>query len=337
MTQRCLVTGGGGFVGSALCRRLLSDGHTVIALARGNYPELSREGVVFHQADLSVNSENWDSYFERVDTVFHTASKVSMWGRYDDFHRVNVEGTKNVIHACRKFGVKRLIYTSSPSVIADGTNACGVDESKPYPKKFLAPYPQTKALAELAVLSANSRELFTAALRPHLIWGPGDRHFLPRIIERARAGKLIRVGSGENRVDTSFIEDCVEAHICAMNALESNPDSRGQAYFISQGEPVSLWNWIDEVLVRNGLPKVTKMIPVNLAFALGYILERTSNFIPGNKEPLLTRFLVSQMSTEHFFSLEKARKLLGYVPKFSIAQALEVTFPIHEERRSVNL
>ncbi|MGI6523974.1 MAG: NAD-dependent epimerase/dehydratase family protein [Bdellovibrionota bacterium] len=323
--MKCIVFGGGGFLGKALCRSLVEAGYEVVSVSRGNYPELKDLGVQCVQRDIS-NPLNDCEAFSGAEVVFHTAAKVSMWGDYQDFFRVNVTGTLNIIEACRKFGIKRLVYTSSPSVIADETDLKGVDESYPYPAKHIAHYPATKMLAEKKVLEANGADLQTVVLRPHLIWGMGDTNLIPAVLEKARAGKLVCVGSGDNVVDLTFIKDCVTAHLCAAKALSTNPVCRGKAYFISQGDPVKLWDWIDEILVRNGLPKVSKSVPYRLAYYGAGVMELLAK-IGLLKEPLFTRFLISEMATDHYFNIEAAKRDLGYLPSCSMAEALDLTYP----------
>jgi nucleoside-diphosphate-sugar epimerase len=325
MADKFLVTGGGGFLGSAICAALKGAGHEVYAICRGSYPELESAGIKIIRHDLE-NEIPAQVGALGIAGVFHTASKVEMWGRYESFYRTNVIGTQNLIKFCKKYGINRLVYTSSPSVIADDSDASGIDESYPYPNNHLAHYPATKALAEKEVLSANSESLATIALRPHLIWGPGDRHLVPTILKRAKVGRLVRVGLGKNKVDTSFVEDCVAAHLCAMDALKNNSRCHGKAYFISQGEPVYLWEWIDKILVLNGLSKVSRSIPAGLAKSLGRICEVLVRCLPGKREPFLTRFLASQMSRDHYFNISAAARDLGYKPRYSIDQALTATF-----------
>ncbi len=334
----CLVTGGGGFLGKALCQALLQRGYQVRALARGYYPELEAQGVQFFRSDLADPNVEFSEIFAGVDAVFHVAAKVAMWGEYEDFYKVNVLGTRRILHACRQHSIRKLIYTSSPSVVANGHNLRGVDESQTYPQKYIANYPKTKAIAEKEVLAANSDNFFTCALRPHLIWGPGDTNLLPTILKRARQGRLLRVGNGLNRVDITYIDNCVAAHLCAFDALEHTPEARGKAYFISQGEPVELWSWIDQVLKLNGLPPVKRKVSASLAYAIALLCELFAGFLRLRKEPLLTRFLVEEMSTDHFFNINRARSLLGYNPEVSTAQGMEYTFgPRTEqaEQRSV--
>lgn len=325
MPQSFVVSGGGGFVGKALALRLRQDGHRVVTLARSDYPELRSAGVEHHQVDLTAPPASWAKLCRGAAGFFHVAAKVDMWGRYEDFFRANVVGTRNVVEVCRLEGIKRLVYTSSPSVVADGTDLSGVDESYPYPQHHEAFYPATKALAEREVLALT--DVWAVALRPHLIWGPGDTNLLPTIIERARAGRLVQIGDGSNRVDITYIDDCVAAHLCAMAALESNPAARGRAFFISQGEPVQLWTWVNEVLRANGLPPITRRISRRFATFIATVAEAIARLDPRGREPLLSRFLVSEMATSHYFDLTAARTLLGYHPRFTVAQGMAATFP----------
>ena len=325
--KKYIVTGGGGFVGKALCLRLKGEGHEVIALGRREYPELEAAGVKTFQLDISSDRSLFAPIFHGADAVFHVAAKVDMWGRYEDFFRSNVLGARNIIACCKEQRVPKLIYTSSPSVIAGDSDLEGVNESYPYPRRHKAFYPMTKAMAEREVLAAcESRDFFSISLRPHLIFGPGDQHFVPTILERARSGRMLQVGSGRNLVDFTFIEDCIEAHLCALRALDSNPACRGRAYFISQGEPFPMYGWINKVLALNGLPPVQRKVPKMAAKLVAWCCETASSILPGHPEPLLTRFLVSEMTTHHYFDISRAREDLGYKPSCSIEQALERTF-----------
>ncbi|MCB0337516.1 MAG: NAD-dependent epimerase/dehydratase family protein [Bdellovibrionales bacterium] len=324
--QHYLVTGGGGFVGLAICKALRARGARVTSLSRGSYPTLERIGVRAVKADLSAPNHTFNEAFENVDGVFHVAAKVDMWGNYDDFYRSNFLGTQNVVNACIANRVPRLVFTSSPSVVAREYDLSGVDESLSYPQRYLADYPKTKALAEQFVLSVDQEVLSTVSLRPHLIWGPGDNNFVPTILAKARAGKLFGVGAGKNLVDFSYIDDCVAAHLLAMERLGDSPAVRGKAFFVSQDEPYPLWNWIDEVLVAHQLPKIARRIPYRIARTLGGVCEFFCRLYPGNCEPRVTRFLVDQMAHEHFFDISAAKSLLGYRPEFSMKDAFVATF-----------
>lgn len=337
MSKRYAITGGGGFVGQALGRALCAQGHHVLCLSRGAYPELRALGIETAQVDISAPAVQWQDLCRGYDGIFHTAAKVDMWGPREGFFRTNVLGTRNVIEVCRATGIENLVFTSSPSVIHDGNDLVGVDESYPYPEHHHAWYPETKALAEREVREANDgTTLRTVALRPHLIWGPGDTHLVPTIIERARAGRLTQIGDGTNLVDLTLIDDCVAAHIAAMHALECNAAAVcGGVYFISQGDPVNMWAWINQVLERHGLPPVSRSLPRAVAMRIASVMEgisKTLGICGIEYKPLLTRFLASEMSTHHHFSIEAARRDLKYTPSCTIEQAMERVFPSHMKR-----
>lgn len=326
---RYAVTGGGGFVGKALCKRLKSLGMSVVALGRGAYPDLEKEGIECRKVDISTSPDQWQEAFSGVQGVFHTAAKVDMWGELRSFVLANVLGTKNVITACQKKQVSALVFTSSPSVVADGSDLLGIDESYPYPKHYEAFYPKTKAEAEMFVRAAdNTSGLRTVSLRPHLIFGPGDTNLVPTILERARKGKLMKVGAGKNLTDLTYIDDCVSAHLLAMKALQQNPDVvGGKPYFISQGDPVPLWSWIDEVLAANDLAPVSRSIPFWLAKTIATFAEGLSDVILLSgiqKEPLLTKFLVTEMATSHYFDISAAERDFGYRPSRTIQELMKL-------------
>ena len=197
----CLVTGATGFLGRYLVEQLRARGDQVRALVRREDPDLRRCGAQLCLSDLG-DAQGVAAACRDVETVYHVAGVAGIWGPWDYFHAVNTVGTRHVLDGCLAGGVRKLVYTSSPSVTFDGGDQSGVDESAPYPREWLCHYPHSKALAEQLVLAANDRSgLLTCALRPHLIWGPRDRHLIPRLWERARRGQLRRVGTGTNRVD----------------------------------------------------------------------------------------------------------------------------------------
>ena len=326
--MRMLVTGGSGFVGSALCRRLHALGHDVIALARRPSPRLAAEGIrtISHDLSAPADGSTLAEVFAGAGCVFHTAAHVKMWGPREAFRAGNVVATANVIAACREAGVPRLVFTSSPSVVATATGLRGVDELQPYPTHFKAFYPETKAEAERLVLAAHGPELRSIALRPHLIFGPGDTNLVPTILSRARAGRLVQVGDGGNLVDLTFIDDCVAAHVLAAAALDERPSAGGRAYFISQGAPVSLWAWIARVLELHGVAPVRRQISARLAQTLATVAETTWRTCRLRSDPPLTRFLAEEMATDHYFDLSAARRELGYVPSLTVWEATERSF-----------
>lgn len=326
--MKTLVTGGGGFVGSALCRRLRDLGHDVTALVRRPHAALAAEGIrtVIHDLAVPEAAAGLAGLLAGVDCVFHTAAHVKMWGPREAFVRGNITATNNVIGACRAAGVANLVFTSSPSVVAADHDLRGIDESTPYPERYRALYPETKAAAERAVLAAHGSTLRTIALRPHLIFGPGDTNLVPTILKRARAGRLVQVGDGTNLVDLTFIDDCVSAHVLAAVALGERPTTGGRAYFVSQGTPVPLWEWIGRVLALHDAPPVRRRVSATTARLLATVAEATWKACRLASDPPLTRFLAEEMSTDHYFDIGAARRELGYAPSCSVWEATERSF-----------
>lgn len=329
VTGPVLVTGGTGFLGRRLVDRLLAAGRRVTVLGRTPAPDLERQGVRFVRAALD-DVVAVRAACRGVETVFHVAAKVGVWGRYDDFFRANVIGTRALLDGCRDHGVARMVYTSTPSVVYNGRDLAGADESLPLTTACPSPYPLTKAIAEREVLAANSSLLRTVALRPHLIWGVGDPHLVPRVLARARSGRLRIVGAGRNRVDMVHIDNAVDAHLLAERALavcHLMNDQRGgarradgRAFFITNGEPVVLWDWINDLLRALGEPPVTKAVSLPAARAAGFLLETLWGWLPLPGEPPMTRFIAAELAKDHWFDLTAARRDLGYAPRISMAQ-----------------
>ena len=360
-----LVTGGTGFLGRRLVERLLAQGRRVTVLGRTPAPDLEARGVRFLRASLD-DASAVTAACENVNTLFHVAAKVGVWGRYDDFFRINVLGTRALLEGARRHGVRNFIHTSTPSVVYNGRDLANADESLPLTTACPSPYPLTKAIAERDVLAANSASLRTVALRPHLIWGVGDPHLVPRILERARAGRLRIVGQGTNRVDMVHVENAVDAHLLAEAALKKchvlrdtsqnsplktssenchvisdtpdtalNPPSAfrpspftphsssasagGRAYFITNGEPVVLWDWINQLLTALGEKPVTRHLSLSTASSIGAICETLWRVLPLNGEPPMTRFIAAELAKDHWFDLTAARRDLGYTPRISMA------------------
>ncbi len=318
---RVLVTGGGGFLGTAVSRLLRQRGLSVRSLSRSLHPHLDELGVEQIRGDVA-DAGVVSSAVEGCGTVFHTAAKAGLWGPWHEYHRANVNGTRNVLDACRAAGAPRLIYTSSPSVVFNGSDLAGADESAPYPGRFDAAYPETKAIAEQLVLAANSASLATVSLRPHLIWGPGDNNLLPRIVARARGGQLRRIGRTNALIDPVFIDNAAEAHVLAADRLEPGSPVAGKAYFITQGETIPVWDMIDALLKAAHMEPVRRSIARPLALAGAGMLEAAYRLSGRRDEPPMTRFLARQLSTTHWFRIDAARRDLGYAPRVSIAEGL---------------
>ena len=320
--MKALVTGGGGFLGTRIVQMLHERGDSAVALGRHPYPHLEEAGIQTVQVDL-LDAASVREACRDVDVVFHVAAIAAIWGRRQDFWDINVIGTRNVVDACLVGRVPRLVYTSSPSVVFGTEELCGIDESQPYPQRYLTHYPETKAVAERAVLEANGPDLATVALRPHAIWGPGDPHLIPRIIERARQGRLVQVGDGANLVDITYVDNAAEAHLLAADVLAVDSPCAGQAYFISQGEPVRLWPWLGEILKAVGAPPVTRRISFKAAYRIGVVMEAAYRAVGARSEPRMTRFLAAQLAKSHYFDISAARRDFGYSPRVSTADGLE--------------
>jgi len=320
--MRALVTGGGGFLGSAIARRLRERGDEVRVFGRGSYPELEAIGIDVARGDLA-DADAVTSACEDRDVVFHVGAKVGLWGAYADYHAANVTGTKNVLRACGEQGIGKLVFTGSPSVVFDGRDVEGWDESAPYPKTFDSHYSRTKAQAEEMVLAANHDKLATVSLRPHLVWGPGDRHLLPRVVAKARAGRLFRIGDDNKLIDTIYVDDAVEAHLLAAVQLSPLSEIAGNAYFLSADDPRPAWDLIDKMLAAAGLPPVSKSVPLGLATAAARACEASWRLLRVPGEPPLTRFLVSQLTTAHWFDISAAKRDLGWRPRVSIEEGME--------------
>lgn len=339
----CLVTGGGGFLGSNIARALRARGDSVAVFGRRRYPALEALGIRCIVGDLrdaaavrdacrgvkeacrgvDAARQGVDEACRGVDIVFHVGALTGIWGRRRDFHEVNVVGTQNVLAACREHGIGRLVFTSSPSVVFGDEPLTGVDERQPYPPRYLADYPATKAAAEQMVLEANGPALATVALRPHLIFGPGDPHLIPRVIARARAGKLAIVGDGKCLVDVTYIDNAAEAHLLAADRLAPGAACAGRAYFISQGEPVRLWDWLNGLLARLGVPPGRRRVSYRIAYAAGAVLEAAHRAFRLRGELRMTRFLAAQLALDHYFDISAARKDLGYVPRVTTAEGVD--------------
>ncbi|MDZ4812805.1 MAG: NAD-dependent epimerase/dehydratase family protein [Pseudomonadota bacterium] len=318
--MKVLVTGGGGFLGSHICKQLRFRGHDVVSIARNRYPALDQIGVRQVLGDISAFDPMLNAT-KGCDAVIHTAARAGIWGSLADYSTTNIGGTVSVLGACEMNGVRKIVYTSTPSVVHSGADIENGNESLPYAAEFKAHYPATKAAAERLILQANGPNLATVALRPHLIWGPGDNHLLPRLVQRARAGKLRFIGPSK-KIDTVYIDNAVQAHMDALDRLEVGATCAGKAYFISQGQPIALDEMVNKLLKAVGLPAEQRRVSIRMAKTAGFLYEQWYRLTNNRNEPPMTRFLAEQLSSAHWFNIGAARRDLGYQPKVTLAEGM---------------
>lgn len=331
--MRILVTGGTGFLGQHLARALLTAGYDVRILGRdfratGDLLAAGAEPVV---ADLR-DSASVIAACDGIDAVYHVGALSAPWGRAADFQAINVGGTIAVIAGCRRHGVRRLVYVSSPSVVFADADQHDLTEVAPYPARFTSVYSLTKKLGEDAVRAARG-QFETVIVRPKAMFGPGDRALLPRLIAVARSGRLPQIGDGRNLVDLTYVENVVAALLLALDA----PEAVGRTYFITNDEHVALWPTIREVLATLGLPTTLRRLPLPAALTLARALEATATLT--GREPLLTRYTVQILARTQTYDISAARRDLGYAPQISVAdgmlrtlQALEPAVPVASVR-----
>ena len=352
--MKALVTGGGGFLGRRVVQRLLDDGVEPISFSRSAHDELAKLGVEQRLGNLD-SFDDVDAAVKGCDAVFHVAAFPSVVMDPTPYYRTNLLGTRNVVAACLKEKVRKLVYTSTQCVANTIESQEGIDESTPFAPRFLCWYQMTKAVSEQLVRAANyapwtddydfggldfspgnfrrlnprvniatsrrdsTREdaLLTVALRPHLIWGPGDRHLVTRMIERSRSRRLVRVGDGKNLIATIYVDNCADAHKLACDALVPGTVVPGSVYYVAQEKPMNCWSWIDELLALVHEPPVTSSVSFKTAWRCGAVLEKVYSLLRLKGEPTMTRFLATQLAKSYWFDTTRAKNELGFVPKIS--------------------
>jgi nucleoside-diphosphate-sugar epimerase len=322
---KAVVTGAGGFLGGAIARTLRERGDEVKGFSRGTHAELAGYGIEQHQGDVA-DREALIAATHGADIVFHAAAKVGAGGPYADFYATNVTGTENVLAACRKCEVAGLVYTSTPSVVSGLEDQDGVDESVTYPERYDAHYGRTKAEAERLVLSAASETLGAVALRPPIVWGPGDTSLLPRILDRGRTGALRRIKGPPKRQDVTYIDDAVQAHLLAGDVLLAGGEQArrisGRPYFVSSGEPTEVWKFLNQLLEAAGLSPIRKSVSLPMAMAMGWAFEKAHALSGAGGDPRLSRWMVRQLTTSRWFDIGAARRDLGYEPRVSVEEGM---------------
>lgn len=321
-----LVTGGCGFLGRAVVDALADRGDVVTVLDHRVEPW--RSDVQFVRGDI-CDPQVVEDAIAGQDVVFHSASLVhTKHNRLETVRAVNIDGTRNVLRACQQHAVPRLVYVSSASVVYDGHDIENGDESLPYAPSFPAPYAETKRIAEEEVLKANGqRGVLTCAIRPHVVFGPGDTRLLPAILSRAREGKLkFRVGLGEKKLsDFTYVTNVVDAMLAADLRLVPDSPVPGQAYFITNGEPMSFWDFVAQVLPPLGYQPPKLAIPRAIAYAAAAVREAFDTYVRGgtlNAEEGLSRFAIRYICSHHYFSHARATRELGYVPRVRMAEGI---------------
>jgi nucleoside-diphosphate-sugar epimerase len=316
---RILVTGASGMLGGHTAHALAARGDAVTVLQR--HP--AHLGLPEVLADVT-DPRAVGSAVVGQDAVIHLAAKVNVTGPWDAYLRANVLGTRTVVEACRRAEVPRLVHVSSPAVAHAGSSIVGEGAAPADPEHARGPYARSKALAEGLALAADSPALAVVAVRPHLVWGPGDRQLVSRIVERGRAGRLPSIGAGTVLVDTTYVSNAVDALVAALDRAS---DAHGQALVVTNGEPRPIRELLTAICAAAGVAGPGRRLPVGLARLAGEIAERIwtvrQRGRADDRDPPITRFLAEQLSTAHWFDQRHTREILQWRPRVSLDEGLE--------------
>jgi len=327
MTRRILVTGGQGFVGRALVRRFAELGHDVTCADLRSEPFDAKARFV--KLDIRDRAAVLAAC-AGVDSVIHNASLVhTKQSREQDIWAVNLGGTEHLLAACQAHRIPRLTYISSASAVYEGKDIENGDETLPYSRISQAPYADSKIAAEKKVLAfSGTGGTLACAIRPHVVFGVGDNRFIPSIVTKAKEGKLSRaIGDRDKLSDFTYISNLVDAVASAEDRLVAGSPVAGQAYFITHGEPMAFFTFIEKFIVEMGYPPITGKVPYWLAYGAAAIAEAIDTLKGGtlNAEGGLSSFAVRYMVTHHYFSIAKAKRDLGWTPKVSLAEGIRRT------------
>ncbi len=322
--MKVLVTGASSLIGIGVVRTLADRGDDVVCFQR----RAVEGGVVADGGSIEQrlgdvrDLEALTSAASGCDAVIHLAARVGVVGSWEDYRSVNVDGTSNMVEAARDAGIDRVVHVSSPSVAHGGEALVGAGAEPPVTGRKRAHYAESKALAEMLALEAASDERGVVAIRPHLVWGPGDTQLVGRIVERARSGRLALVGGGRALVDTTYIDNAVGALVAALDAVEPGASCSGQAYVIANGEPRPIRDLIAGICAAAGVEFAPRDVPLAVGTRVGSVVERVWPLLGRDDEPPLTRFLAEQLGTAHWFDPLPAARDLGWVPTVSIDDGL---------------
>ena len=315
--MRVLLTGATGFLGRVLARRFADAGHTVAALVREPDAALGERGIEQIEGDVT-SLDRMITAAAGCDAVVHTAARVAPLGRIEDYYDVNVAGTNHVLAACEYNDVRSLVFTSCAGVVIDRGDLNGVNEMQRVPARAPSPYLATKALAEQHVLAANGPKLATVAIRPHLLWGPGEPRLLPRLASLARKGKLRLFGEPSRRIDTCYVDNAADAHLAALDRIEPGASIAGNAYFVTQGEPATVEGFLNGLLRAAGFPAETRRVSPGIARLLASTAS-LRHALTGH-EPLVTDDSLALFGKSAWFNIAAARRELGYAPRVAMAE-----------------
>lgn len=321
---RVLVTGASSLLGAGVASTLAARGDDVVCLQRGNVIEslAQRPNVFVAHGDIRDRAAV-DDACRGADAVVHLAAKVGVVGAWEEYRSVNVDGTLNVLDAVARHGVGKVVYVSSPSVAHGGEPLVGAGAEAPILGRTRAFYAESKALAELAALDRADGSTGVVAIRPHLVWGPGDTQLVGRIVERARAGRLALVGGGRALVDTTYIDNATGALVAALDRVAAGAVCSGRAYVVSNGEPRTIRELVAGICAAAGVEFAPRDVPLAVGRLAGTLVERAWPLLRRDGEPPLTRFVAEQLGTAHWFDQRATRDDLGWAPEVSIDEGLD--------------
>lgn len=327
MSRTIVITGGQGFVGRALVNRFADEGHRVICADMAD--EAFRDDVAFTKLDIR-DPQAVKNAFAGADSVIHNASLVhTKHNREADVWAVNLAGTENILAACRAHDIPRLVYMSSASAVYEGRDIENGDESRSYSRISQAPYADSKIAAERKVLVFSSTGATVAcALRPHVVFGPGDKRFIPAVLKKAREGKLKRaIGNRDKLSDFTYVSNLVDATVAAESKLQPGAAACGQAYFVTNGEPMVWFDFVEKMLLQLGYPPIEGKLPYWLVYSVAAVSEAVDTLKGGtlNAEDGLTRFAIRYMVTHHYFSIAKAQRDLDWTPAVPLEEGIHLT------------